>query len=281
MSAQPRRITLGLALALAASPLLPACAMLTPTRLPLRGPAVALAGTLWQDLADTASGVIWRVSIQQPLTPPPPGGHPLLLVLDGQRSFALAAQLARITLDRPADVRGDIPVIVGLDIPGDAPAERQRRYADGAGADALLRFLARQLLPALSAQWPLDPARRTLFGHSITGLFTVHTLLTQGDLFSGYAAASPSLWLLPDPIPLPRQPLRARVQISAGALEDPAHAPTPERAARLIQRQPIARARALADQLHARFTLYPQADHGATLAPALMDAFALARLPAP
>lgn len=307
------------ALALAAAPLMQACtttpaatsaapgAAAAPAR--LQGPAVELPRTLWQDLADSATGDVWRVMVQAPLTDaaPPPGGHPVLYVLDGHRSFVLAAQMARVTLDRPQDVRGDIPIVVGLDLPSTTldTRERLRRYAPAprGQADALLHFFARQLQPMLAAQWPINPARQTLFGHSVPGLFVVHALLTRGDLFSGYAAASPSLWLQGDAdywqqhtaglLQAPAAPLRARLQLSLGALETGQRAPSAERASKLAQRRPLDSLRALNEQLRAlasaapwpqfssTLAVYPDLDHGRTMPSALLDAFSLARQPAP
>ncbi|MDO5290171.1 MAG: alpha/beta hydrolase-fold protein [Pseudomonadota bacterium] len=319
-TALPRRQ----ALALAATPWLGACAAPPPQAAPvdaaarLQGPAVVLPGTLWQDLRDPASGDTWRITVLPPLLPPPPGGHAVLYVLDGQRSFALAAQLARITLDRPADVRGDVPIVVGLDLPTDTmdvPA-RRRRYTPPAEvqadawhaashpANALLGFLA-GLQARVAAQWPVHPARQTLFGHSITGLFAAYALLARGGaLFGRYAAGSPSLWQQGDAAywqrlaqhllarqPAPSHPAQAKVQVqlSVGELEAAAHAPSAQRAARLAERRPIDSVRHLATLLHSfapqtmsvRLSVYPGLDHGAVMPRALLDAFELARQPAP
>src|SRR5690606_17783956 len=42
--------------------------------------------------------------------------------------------------------------------------------------------------------FPVDPARRILAGHSLAGLFTLWTLVTRPQSFSGYVSLSPSLW---------------------------------------------------------------------------------------
>ncbi len=60
------------------------------------------------------------------------------------------------------------------------------------GANDFLRFLSDELMP-----W-VDERYRTrqhtiLVGHSLGGLFTLHALVTQPDVFDGYIAISPSL----------------------------------------------------------------------------------------
>jgi predicted alpha/beta superfamily hydrolase len=74
-----------------------------------------------------------------------------------------------------------------------------------------------------------------LVGHSLTGLFAVHTLLHRPESFDSYLLASPSLWwddvvtlraTEPD-VAAARHHLPARVYLSAGAEEagDPRSAP--------------------------------------------------------
>ena len=50
---------------------------------------------------------------------------------------------------------------------------------------------------AAEAGLPVDPARRTLWGHSFGGLFTLYALLARPGGFARYAAISPSIsiWL--------------------------------------------------------------------------------------
>ncbi|MDO5623235.1 MAG: alpha/beta hydrolase-fold protein [Pseudomonadota bacterium] len=288
-------------------------------RAPAHGGAaqpVVLEGAEWQDLRDAASGHTWRVWVQAPPSAPPPGGHAVLYVLDGATCFVLAAQLARNAMARPPDVRGSVPIVVGIGHPGHAPdhAARQRDYTPPAppgeradagqgegkgagGADALLDFIAHQVQPMVQARWPVNRARQTLYGHSLAGLFTAYALLARPGLFGAHVAASPSLWwgggAWLDSVPallhaLPA-PLHARVSLRVGMHEDAAHASSPARAAVLAERRPVGRTRAMADmltqharahgwtQLHTRFAAYPGLDHGEVMPRALLGAFALTR----
>jgi len=63
------------------------------------------------------------------------------------------------------------------------------------GADQFLAFMKQELFPFIESNYKADGKNRTLMGCSSGGLFTMYTLFTQPDLFTGYAAASPYvLW---------------------------------------------------------------------------------------
>jgi hypothetical protein len=118
-------------------------------------------------------------------------------------------------------------------------------------------------------------------------------------MFTRYAAASPSIWWNQAQIldsctrfeaahaTAPR-PLRAQLQLRAGGLENAADATTAERATIQRARRTLARTEQLAQRLQAlqwpelavEFTMLPGLDHGAVMAPALIDALALSQHPA-
>ena len=49
-------------------------------------------------------------------------------------------------------------------------------------------------MPALAKAYPIDPADRTLYGHSWGGLFTVGVLLRHPEAFRTFVASSPSIF---------------------------------------------------------------------------------------
>jgi predicted alpha/beta superfamily hydrolase len=65
-------------------------------------------------------------------------------------------------------------------------------YVSGRGP-AFLDVLREQVIPFIGQTYRVTP-ERTLFGHSLGGLFATYVLLTEPTLFSGYAISSPSLW---------------------------------------------------------------------------------------
>lgn len=66
------------------------------------------------------------------------------------------------------------------------------QFPTAGGADNFLKFIATELIPEIEKSYRVQPYR-VLAGHSLGGLFAVHTLITQPDLFNSYVAVSPSL----------------------------------------------------------------------------------------
>ncbi|MFG1478077.1 alpha/beta hydrolase-fold protein [Xanthobacter sp. V4C-4] len=158
-------------------------------------------------------GLPYRLFITAPREPPPPAGYPVLYVLDGNAVAGTLSDLAR-TQARNQGGLIQPAVLVAVGYPGDAPHNMPRRARDltpvpappgeGTGtyltpeqtgaADAFLSFLLDELRPLIAADFPVDPARQGLMGHSFGGLFTLHALFTLPEAFSTYIAASPSIW---------------------------------------------------------------------------------------
>lgn len=277
----------------------------------LQAPPVQLPGTHQMDLRDPASGHTWRIWVQRPAGPAPATGHPVLYLLDGNASFALAAQLARNGAGRPGELRSDAAIVVGIGHPGDAtihPAERQRDYTppppggtattQAGGAEVLLDFIARELQPRVATALPVDPQRQTLSGHSFGGLLVLHALFTRPSQFTRYAATSPSVWWNNGQVMGTaerfvqaytgvRRPFRAQLQLRIGSLETAEAAATPARAAVQRERRMLERTEALTarlatqqwPELSVQMRVLAGEDHGSVMAPALIDALALAQQP--
>lgn len=251
------------------------------------------------DLQDTATGRPYRLFVSQPEgPPPPPAGHPVLFLLDGNAAFPVGAFLARGFASR-REVTGHPQVlVVGIGYPGDADFDVPARLRDytprvsrsgkpGAEgeADRFLDFIERQVKPLVARLHPVDATRQALFGHSLGGLLVLHALASRPDRYSTFLASSPSLWWdrfsLPAQLPPPPSPGadRAWLQISVGALEDapPARPLPPELQVLLAERQMVAPARELARRLQAlpgwaarvRFHELADEDHGPVWLPAL------------
>lgn len=247
----------------------------------------------WYDQVDTASGRPWRISIWQPPTFDAKELAPVFYVLDGDACFALAAQLARNALRRPAHARRRIPIVVGIDqTPGAVEPERRERDYTPPGASATQHFMAAELMPSLAQRLPLDRSRQALFGHSYAGLFALQVLLTQPDLFSHYLVASPSLWWNQGWLPRETRALvsaidltsPAQVQFYVGSEERASASATPERAAVLAERRPIAAVSAFAQELQTAaearrwplqtgLAVLEGLDHGMARDRALVDGF--------
>lgn len=122
------------------------------------------------------------------------GPHPVLVVLDGRPNFQVAVGITSML------VRADLVppmVVVGVD-----NTERFRDLTspwegyDGpepGGADAFIRFLDEELLPAVGERVRLA-GHRTLVGHSLGGILVNRLLATRPGLFQGLVSVSPSAW---------------------------------------------------------------------------------------
>ena len=72
------------------------------------------------------------------------------------------------------------------------PGNPNARFPTSGGADKFLKFIETELIPLVESKYRTQPFR-ALAGHSLGGLFAVHTMLTRPELFNSYIAVSPSL----------------------------------------------------------------------------------------
>jgi predicted alpha/beta superfamily hydrolase len=121
---------------------------------------------------------------------------PVLWVLDG-RSRGEEAYTTLQVLSRVGVARAAIIVQV--------PSTSRGRRADftppeegdgesGAGANAFLRFLVDEAIPAVAEVYRVD-GERILVGHSLGGLFALHAWVKDPSSFDGYFVFSPSVWV--------------------------------------------------------------------------------------
>lgn len=148
----------------------------------------------------------YRIFLAIPTADAPASGWPSVWMLDGNSVFdrlspALLAKhpsLAVVAVGYPVDMTIDsqsrsldyTPVRLNADAP-DAPARETSRPSGG--ADAFRARLTGPIREAVVQRAPLDPIRRTLWGHSYGGLFTLHCLLSEPDSFAAWAPTSASI----------------------------------------------------------------------------------------
>ncbi|HLY80670.1 MAG TPA: alpha/beta hydrolase-fold protein [Caulobacteraceae bacterium] len=164
------------------------------------------------DLASKISGRTYRIFVFAPPLPPPEAGYPLLVVLDGNMTFPVAATMGAMYAfsGAPALVVGvgygasplEIQVLRFRDLTPPTPAEAVPQRPgipplgpEHFGGSAEFRgFLTEELGPAIAAAHQVDPSRAALFGYSLGGLFVLDTLFNQPGAYTRYMAASPSIW---------------------------------------------------------------------------------------
>lgn len=266
------------------------------------------------DLHADRTGLDYRIFLIRPSEPPPPGGYPVIYLLDGN---ATVPMMEKVIGPNPPTPYGSA-AIVGIGYPSDKPFDILRRYRDltpptppelippsrdGAsvietgGRDDFLAFVETQVIPAVESRLPIDRQRRTLFGHSLGGLFSLYVLYTREDLFQTYVAADPAVWwggqaiLREQAVFLDR---KAREGVAAGTallietsgrlVERPLPAADAERLKRLRSGQTgreVAATLATIPGLRLAFHDFAEESHGSMLPLAVADAlrFAFGRNP--
>ena len=126
--------------------------------------------------------------------------YPVLLVLDGESLFPVAAALARFYA-----AVGQLPEMIVVGIPN---TDRTRDLSPAAiagfrpppelgdtfgGAERFLGFLSDELLPYLDRTYRTVPMR-SLVGHSIGGTFALFALARRPEVFTGYLVMEPAAW---------------------------------------------------------------------------------------
>jgi predicted alpha/beta superfamily hydrolase len=194
-----------------------------------RGAGSTAAGDIWTGVF-AVGGAGRRVDVYVP-----PGAdmmpRPLLLLMDGQNVFdAARSHAGEWRADKILEGRGESPaspVVVAVDNGG---VLRIKEYSPwcgrhgGGGANAFLQFLAREVLPAVRARFPVHATREStgIGGSSMGGLFTAYALSEMPDLFGLGLIMSPSVWYADRALlgHVEKQPIRAdRLYLDVGAAE--------------------------------------------------------------
>ncbi|MFT4053018.1 MAG: alpha/beta hydrolase-fold protein [Novosphingobium sp.] len=150
----------------------------------------------------------YRISIAIPDGPAPASGFPVVYVLDANALFPTVRDSARMQSFRPSWTGIEPAVVVGIGYPTEALFDVPARTFDlttplpdtgkpgprTGGANAFLAFIEQQVKPLVAGKAPLDKGKQTLLGHSLGGLFVLHTLFSHPQDFTNYVAISPSVW---------------------------------------------------------------------------------------
>lgn len=184
---------------------------------PEAGVSAVLPSTRQFDFKSGINGRTYRVQVAIPFVPAPEKGYATLYLLDGDGYFGTYSSAARI---RALYRQLEPAIVIGIGYPeaeGDIKVALERRQYDltptridpeeaaltgltakgpeaFGGADAFLQVIEREIKPRVAAMLPVDSSRDILFGHSLGGLFVLHTLFTHPDSFKTYLALSPSIW---------------------------------------------------------------------------------------
>jgi predicted alpha/beta superfamily hydrolase len=118
---------------------------------------------------------------------------PVLYVLDADGRDQHTVPTARFLF-----VNGKMPkaIVVGvfnIDRNHDFLPDSSQAASTGGGADNFLKFFKTELIPYINKNYRTE-GFNVLIGHSYGGVFVMHTLLNDPDLFDAYIAIDPSFW---------------------------------------------------------------------------------------
>lgn len=147
----------------------------------------------------------------------------------------------------------------------DYEAWLQSKSISYGGAEDYFRFIREEAEPAVAAAYEIDRRNRTVFGHSLGGLFVLYLLLRYPGEFTTHVAASPSIWWSDGAIlsevssfrrAVESKQVSPRVLVTVGSLEESTEHLQPPNgtdreqfAQRVREARMVANARELASQL--------------------------------
>ena len=183
----------------------------------------------YRDLTSEATGETYRIFVARPEILEPDRKYPVIYALDANGMFGMVMNSQRMMT-----LGGDVPpaFVVGVGYaeaglasifdkrhrdytptPGGesqrlSHAISNRLFSQEAGSDAdkpvdppepgggpaFLKFIQKQLKPAVETAYPVDPDDAAIIGCSLGGLFAVWVLLTQPGTFRRYICCSPSIY---------------------------------------------------------------------------------------
>ena len=112
--------------------------------------------------------------------------YPVIYVLDPEAHFpSIVSMIERLSYEELCPQM----IVIGVNVKSE---ERIKEMFPINDEDKFHQFLENELIPFVDEKYPTFPYR-VLFGHSLTGLRTVHTAINHPELFNAYIAIDPSL----------------------------------------------------------------------------------------
>lgn len=157
----------------------------------------------------------YDIKVSLPSSPPPVDGYPVIYILDGNSYFQFAQGIVSLQSRNAPKTLVNEAIIVGIGHQGEGKDASKRRFYDftapanryvypdrlkgfdvgvHGGAQKFLDFIELELKPKIERRYSINKGKQALFGHSLSGLFTLWTLFTKPKAFQTYLALSPSIW---------------------------------------------------------------------------------------
>lgn len=176
-------------------------ALIVSGMLMMTGPASAPADTYdsaertaTHTIASKALGEQRDIIVRTPPGYDPTRDYPVVYVTDGEWSFELVASYLDYMADNGVYPRLIVTGVTNVNRNRDYVPRADASFDDTGGADSFLAFVRDEWLPFVTDRYPAS-GDRVLLGHSFGGVFTLHTLFTESDLFEAYVALGASAWI--------------------------------------------------------------------------------------
>ncbi len=174
-----------------------------------------LENTEQWNFTSTANGSVYEIKVSYPIGPKPEEGYQVYYILDGDAYFHLAREVVRLQSKNTLKTSISKAIVVGICHQGSAKEVGEKRFYDftppakeytypdrlkgknlgpHGGASRFLSFLTEELMPKIQSTYHINLHKQTLFGHSLSGLFTIWAMFIRPMLFTHYLAISPSIW---------------------------------------------------------------------------------------
>lgn len=118
---------------------------------------------------------------------------PAIYVLDADGRDQHVVPTARFLYVNNKMPKAIIVGVFNIDRNHDFLPDSSQAATTGGGADNFLKFFKTELLPYINKNYKTEPFN-VIIGHSYGGLFAIHVLLNDPDLFDAYIAIDPSFW---------------------------------------------------------------------------------------
>ncbi len=150
----------------------------------------------WREIESEVLGETRRLIVSKPEGyDNPEKRFPVLYLLDGETHFHHTTGLVEYMAGNDVMPEMLVVAVTNTDRTRDltpAKAEPDPEFPSAGGADNFIKFLRDELVPFVDENYRTEPYR-ILVGHSFGGLFAIHTLVHEPDLFNACIAISPSL----------------------------------------------------------------------------------------
>jgi predicted alpha/beta superfamily hydrolase len=119
--------------------------------------------------------------------------YDVLYILDGESNLKTIADIQQFAQNETYIPPIILVAVLNTDRGRDMTPTQAAQGAGTGGADKFLSFLKNELVPFVNKSYPVS-GNNILYGHSLTGLFSIYALFSEPQLFNYYLAADPSLW---------------------------------------------------------------------------------------